>query len=440
MVAPKKIFIKKHMSLKSLKKKIRNKEKDVRVLNKLHFIRACYHNDNIPEVAKEQDLPISTAYRWINEWNEGGYEGLKPKYCGGKKPGLNYDDKLKLFEILYFKDVVTTEIVHQTIKEEFGIDYSKKQAREIAKSIGFTFSSSYPVNVEVDPKKVKKFFDEVAELDYFNQIIGFLDQTACQDSSNVPKTLNIRGFKNRMKKHGVKIRQTAMGFQAINGNPTLSFPKNSRSPNMIRFAAEIRKNNVENKDLIPLIDLIFSNDNLNEENIIKILDKDLIDLEELIDKLQIRLDDKSIEDKDTLIKLINEDVKKADKNNKDKIQKFTLKTMIENLEESNIHEMLKDEKEIVIILDNYQPHKNTEFKKACEILKIKLIYLPPYCPHLNPIEQVWRTVKRVVHTSFFDTKEELIKIFNDEFFKVVNRSSFFKKWVNRYIFKVDIKN
>ena len=79
MVAPKKIFIKKHISLKSLKKKIRNKEKDVKVLNKLHFIRACYHDDNIPEVAKEQDLPISTAYRWINEWNEGGYEGLKPK-------------------------------------------------------------------------------------------------------------------------------------------------------------------------------------------------------------------------------------------------------------------------------------------------------------------------------------------------------------------------
>ena len=116
-----------------MKKKIRNKEKDVRVLNKLHFIRACYHNDNIPEVAKEQDLPLSTVYRWINEWNEGRYEDLKPKYCGGKKPGLSYDDKLKLFEILYFKDVVTTEIVHQTIKEEFGIDYSKNKQEKLLK-------------------------------------------------------------------------------------------------------------------------------------------------------------------------------------------------------------------------------------------------------------------------------------------------------------------
>ena len=94
-----------------------------------------------------------------------------------------------------------------------------------------------------------------------------------------------------------------------------------------------------------------------------------------------------------MIKLINEDVKKADKNNKDKIQKFTLKTMIENLEESNIHEMLKDEKEIMIIQDNYQPHKNTEFRKACEILKIKLIFLPPYCPHLNPIGRYGEQLK-----------------------------------------------
>ena len=108
--------------------------------------------------------------------------------------------------------------------------------------------------------------------------------------------------------------------------------------------------------------------------------------------------------------------------------------MIENLEASNIHEKLESEKEIVIILDNYQPHKNKEFKKACEILKIKLIYLPPYAPHLNPIEQVWRSVKRVVHTSFFDTEEELMKIFSDEFFKIVNNSSFYKKWVNRYIY------
>ena len=198
---------------------------------------------------------------------------------------------------------------------------------------------------------------------------------------------------------------------------------------MIRFIAEIRKDNVKNKELIPIIEEVFNKDNLNEENVKNTLDKDLIDLNELVYKLKIRLDDNSIENKETLIKLINKDVNKADKNNKTKIQKYTLKTMLENLEASNIHEKLDDEKEIVIILDNYKPHKNTEFKEACKILKIKLIYLPPYAPHLNPIEQVWKSVKRKVHTSFFDTREDLIKIFRDEFFKIVNNASFYRKWL-----------
>ena len=54
----------------------------------------------------------------------------------------------------------------------------------------------------------------------------------------------------------------------------------------------------------------------------------------------------------------------------------------------NITDLLENEKEIAIILDNYRPHHNTEFKMFCELLKIKLIYLPAYTPQYNPIEQV----------------------------------------------------
>ena len=61
--------------------------------------------------------------------------------------------------------------------------------------------------------KIFPYQQYIAILDYFNQIICFLNQTACQDSSNVPRTLNPRGTKNRMKKHSVEIRQTAMGFK-----------------------------------------------------------------------------------------------------------------------------------------------------------------------------------------------------------------------------------
>ena len=33
-------------------------------------------------------------------------------------------------------------------------------------------------------------------------------------------------------------------------------------------------------------------------------------------------------------------------------------------------------------------------QKAAEILNINLIYLRPYCPDLNPIEDIWRVIKK----------------------------------------------
>ncbi|WP_394327059.1 transposase [Methanobrevibacter cuticularis] len=55
---------------------------------------------------------------------------------------------------------------------------------------------------------------------------------------------------------------------------------------------------------------------------------------------------------------------------------------------------LKKEIEIVIVLDNYPVHNAKILKKTYKYLNITLIHLPPYSPKLNPIEQVWRTIKK----------------------------------------------
>jgi transposase len=51
------------------------------------------------------------------------------------------------------------------------------------------------------------------------------------------------------------------------------------------------------------------------------------------------------------------------------------------------------EKGDVVILDNLSSHKVAGVKEAIEARGAELVYLPPYSPDLNPIEQVFAKLK-----------------------------------------------
>jgi putative transposase len=64
-----------------------------------------------------------------------------------------------------------------------------------------------------------------------------------------------------------------------------------------------------------------------------------------------------------------------------------------------VKEVNSEYKVIVGILDNFSSHKSGTVKKEAEELCIYLLYLPPYSPDLNPIEFIWKSVKRVISLS-----------------------------------------
>ena len=107
--------------------------------------------------------------------------------------------------------------------------------------------------------------------------------------------------------------------------------------------------------------------------------------------------------------------------------------IIENLEAINIDKLLENEKEIVIILDNYKPHHNAQFIEFCQLLKIRLIYLPPYTPQYNPIEQVWKSIKRLIYDPEIDTKEKVEKIFREKYYEIIYNESFYKKLIDKFL-------
>lgn len=48
----------------------------------------------------------------------------------------------------------------------------------------------------------------------------------------------------------------------------------------------------------------------------------------------------------------------------------------------------------VLVMDNLRVHHIAEVKIKVEQAGVRLLYLPPYSPELNPIEEIWSVVKR----------------------------------------------
>jgi len=88
---------------------------------------------------------------------------------------------------------------------------------------------------------------------------------------------------------------------------------------------------------------------------------------------------------------------------------------------------------IVLILDNFRSHKSEATRLKAQKLDIRLTYLPPYSPDLNPIEQVWRCLKREISTARFRTETEFLTLIQKTYHGLSNRLSFAKGWIQKFI-------
>ena len=137
-------------------------------------------------------------------------------------------------------------------------------------------------------------------------------------------------------------------------------------------------------------------------------------------------------EKQFLVKIKN----KANKLNPEKhtnIENIQKEILIESLNKEYLINNLQKERRIVVILDNYSVHKANLVIQASEILNIKLIHLPVHSPHLNPIEQVWKSIKKHMANYLFDTIEFMEKLFETEFYGIVNNDSYYKNWIKKFI-------
>ena len=93
---------------------------------------------------------------------------------------------------------------------------------------------------------------------------------------------------------------------------------------------------------------------------------------------------------------------------------------------------------IMLVLDNFRSHRARATIVQAERLDIDLVFLPPYSPDLNPIEYIWKSVKRVISDRFVKNLEDMRAIISRSFLECSSRSTFAGYWINKFLEGISI--
>ena len=87
-----------------------------------------------------------------------------------------------------------------------------------------------------------------------------------------------------------------------------------------------------------------------------------------------------------------------------------------------------------ILMDNIPFHKSKKIKQLVEKTTNKLLYIPPYCPDFNPIENVFHVLKQKI-------RKNVQKIDNESITSTINnidinfRKIYKNSFRTKYVFK-----
>jgi transposase len=83
-----------------------------------------------------------------------------------------------------------------------------------------------------------------------------------------------------------------------------------------------------------------------------------------------------------------------------------------------------DASTIHVILDNARSNKNKKLESYLENSKIKVHYLPPYSPNLNPIERLWKVMRESkIYSRYYESSVNFFKEIRSFFEEEVPRMS-----------------
>ena len=93
----------------------------------------------------------------------------------------------------------------------------------------------------------------------------------------------------------------------------------------------------------------------------------------------------------------------------------------------------REYKSVIIVIDNFASHRSKVVRDKAKELGLFLVYLPPYSPDLNPIEFIWKSIKRILSVSSIGDECDMRQIISDSWDKFSNSLSYAEAWIRKFI-------
>lgn len=151
--------LKKHVSEADISRRIKEEKNRARIIPRLMFIKFLYRGKGVIDSAEDVGVVKRVGYQWLKRWNESGYEGLVPRFAGGKPSKLTEEQKKELKMLLEAKDLWYLNDIVDLIKTRFNVEYSERQVRRILKSFNMKHAKPYQIDYRKPDdadKKLKK--------------------------------------------------------------------------------------------------------------------------------------------------------------------------------------------------------------------------------------------------------------------------------------------
>ncbi|MWV38852.1 IS630 family transposase [Natrialba sp. INN-245] len=143
------------------------------LVRRLCFIKNLYYGDTREQAGRRVGISRSTTLRWANAWNDGGVEGLRPRFGGGRPPKLTPEQWDELCTILEEDQPWTPKQIHALIEDRYNVTYHPAHLSRKLREAGMNYAKPRPM----DPRRLDDAEEILAER---------LDQALGEDDPEEP--------------------------------------------------------------------------------------------------------------------------------------------------------------------------------------------------------------------------------------------------------------